>query len=192
VKNRIVDNWGVFLAKKIAFLIAALVFCFFLAGSASAFNVDAPGSIIVFDSPRDIQITVTNDSPIEQNLDIKFFSPAISNLPYVPARIGPYSEAKFAITITPSPELFGKTYDSTLIVSLGSDKIIRTIGLSFKKSAVPVPAPVPQPSNNVNPISAGLFSLAAFGSENALNIALAFIAAILLIAFIARFVRRLN
>ncbi|MDD5163406.1 MAG: hypothetical protein PHD95_04320 [Candidatus ainarchaeum sp.] len=178
------------MAKRIAWLISALVFCFFLIGSASAFNVDAPGSIIVFDSPRDIWITVANDSPIEQNLDIKFFSPAVSNLPYVPARIGPYSEAKFAITIFPSNELFGKTYDSTLIVSLGSDKIIRTIGLSFKKTIVPVPAP--GPPGNGNPISAGLFSLAAFGSENALNIALAFIAAILLIAFIARFVRRLN
>lgn len=187
------NNIGVcFLAKRIACLISALVFCFFLIGSASAFNVDAPRSIIVFDSPRDIWITVKNDSPIEQNLDVKFFSPAISNLPYVPARIGPYSEAKFAITTLPSNELFGKTYDSTLIVSLGSDKIIRTIGLSFKKSATPAPVPAQQPSNDVNQISAGLISLAAFGSENALNIALAFIAAILLIAFIARFVRRLN
>ncbi len=182
------------MAKKIVCLIAALVFCSFLIGSASAFNVDAPGSIIVFDSPRDIWITVANDSPIEQNLDVKFFSPAISNLPYVPARIGPYSEAKFAITINPSAGLFGKTYESTLVVELGNEKIIRAIVISFKKNPVPEQVPAQQPESNLsfNPVAAGFASLAVFDSGTALNLALVFIAAILLIAFIARFIRRLR
>ncbi|MDD5148055.1 MAG: hypothetical protein PHH08_01170 [Candidatus ainarchaeum sp.] len=180
--------------KKLFCLISALFFSVVLIANAGAFNVEAPGSMIVFDSPRDFFVTVKNDSPIEQALKVRFFSPAISNLSYIPAKISGNSKADFSITINPSKSLEGQAYESTLIVELGNEKIIRTIDLSFKKHIVSAPAPEPQPSSGVDlaAISSGFFSLAAFGSENALIIALAFIAAILLIAFIARFVRRVN
>ena len=101
------------------------------------------------------------------------------------------------LTIYPDKGLINQSYESTLVIELGSEKIIKTINISFKKAQEQLPEkPVPEPGIDLGEvsgsISSGFASLAFIGSENALNLALVFIAAILLIAFIARFIRRIQ
>jgi|SRR3989338_7362777 len=186
--------WGFFLEKKFFTMLLAGVFLLALTGSASAFLLEAPSGAFIFDSPRDFWIIVKNDSPIDKTLDVRFFSPATSDLLGVPDVIQANSESKFTLRIYPAKGLEGQTYESTLVVSLDNEKAVRTISLAFKNPAFQRPVPVPEQNQDsgIGFISAGFVSLAAIGSENALTIVLVIIAAILLIAFIARFLHRIN
>jgi len=177
--------WGFFLEKKFFTMLLAGVFLLALTGSASAFLLEAPSGAFIF---------VKNDSPIDKTLDVRFFSPATSDLLGVPDVIQANSESKFTLRIYPAKGLEGQTYESTLVVSLDNEKAVRTISLAFKNPAFQRPVPVPEQNQDsgIGFISAGFVSLAAIGSENALTIVLVIIAAILLIAFIARFLHRIN
>jgi len=177
---------------KIMALLAALIF---ITASASAFTVESPNNVFVFESEKEITIRVFNDSSVQKSLDVKFYSPAHSELIGVQEKIQADSHSSFSIRLLPREDLAGQTYESTLEIELGNTKIIRKIDISFKKpsgeSSI-IMAPVPPVSPDFNAIGAGFATLGMIGMENALNIVLGIIAAVLLIAFIARFLRRLK
>lgn len=179
--------------KKILAVLAALLLCL---GMASAFTVDAPGSVLVFNSQKEVWITIDNTSSVEKRLNINFFSPANSDLIEVPEKIDSDSQARIILRLFPRDDLIGQTYESTLEIELGNEKIIRKIDVSFKQEGQIIIEPVPPEPGPIAPdfnsITAGFVPLASFGAENALNILLALVAAILLIAFIARFLQRIK
>jgi len=118
------------------------------------------------------------------------------------------------LSIEPSAELAKSTYEASLEVSLGEEKAFRNVRVMFKEAGKGEDnAEGSEDSENGagtgsdNAVesgegadSTGLFSFGGFSGmlaavftlETALNVFLVFVAAILLIAFIARFVKRLE
>lgn len=187
------------------------LFLALLSLSASAFYLDAPGTIIVQQAQKEVLVSIGNDSAIEQDFSAHFSAPFSSSLSPSIGKIGAGKTIALSLSISPQEALGGSTYNCLLEVQAGGEKISRNISVIFKEKEN---KSSPQGTGTGGNNAAGFFSLAglsgyaaglsayatglfAYGAglftpENALNAALAFIAAILLIAFIARFVKRLE
>ncbi|MBN1940894.1 MAG: hypothetical protein JW772_01795, partial [Candidatus Diapherotrites archaeon] len=175
------------------------------------------GGVFVFDEETYFTVVVTNNDPIEKTLNAEYFSPTISELIDVPETIPANSEARFRARIEPNKELKGQTYESTLIVELDNEKIVKKIDLAFKGSdSQGNGSGITDSNQNIifdfNGIASGFATLVDFNavagffsgltnasaippealSASLLDILLALIAAVLLLAFIARFVRRIK
>lgn len=161
--------------------------------SAQAFYIDiATGTIIVQQEQREIVATIGNDTAYEQEFGVHWSTPFASGVSPASGKIGAGKTVNVTLSVLPQEALEGSAYSCLLEVQLGSEKAFRNIKVIFKGESEPENG---SDNGSTGSLSlAGLFSSAAllFTPENALNAMLAFIAAILLIAFIARFVKRLE
>lgn len=178
------------------------LFLVLLSVSAQAFYIEAPGTVIVQQAQKEALISIRNDSAIEQDYSAHLSAPFSSSLSPSNGKIGAGKTITLSLSISPQETLEGSTYNCLLEVQVGGEKASKNISVIFKEKESEG-----KPQDQTGGNNAGFFSMAWFSAsatglfsyaaglltpENALNTALAFIAAILLIAFIARFVKRLE
>lgn len=164
---------------------------FFLLFSAScqALIVNEIGTIVVQQDEKSVDVKIKNDSDYAQDFTIELSIPNASIDPSE-GSLEAGESITALLSISPEENLAGSTYSGQLRVMMGEEQERKEIRVMFKEKAVEKPKEEPKP----NP--GGFFALpdlsAFFTAENALNIVLAIVAAILLIAFIARLVKRLE
>jgi len=173
--------------------LTALILCvIFFSVSAQALYVNVPANIIVQQGQKDVPITIRNDSDFEEDYSISFSIPFNA---MVNPSFGTLAAGKTTIStlsIQPDKELEASSYDLTMEVKLGEEKAFRNIKVMFKEDLEE------EEEQDISTI--GFFSLAGsadfilslFTYENTINAFLVVVAGILLIAFIARFTRRLE
>jgi len=170
-----------------------------------ALTVEAPGNVFLAKGEKEISIRMTNGSASSADYSIDFIGPVNVSFSGSNGTIGAFSTKYITMRVPYSASLAGQDYESTLLVQSGGEKIEKKIDVSFmEKAAAPAPVPKKDADDFIgsNALVSGFFALFSFDwlgwfgwlftPENALNLALALIAAVLLIAFIARFVKRLE
>ena len=161
--------------------------------SAHALYVKAPANLIVMDVQKDIPIAITNETEEEQEYNIYFSAPVEYTISPISGKLGAGKTTIITLSIKPDEYLAGTTYEGTLEVEMGEEKAFKGISVIFKEE--PVEEEEQEENQGTGFFAFGDFSAAVLGlftPENAINIFLAILAAILLIAFIARFVKRLE
>jgi len=173
-------------------LIATLVAMLLLSVSAHAIYIKAPANIIVQGEQKDIPIAISNDTEEEQEYQISFSAPIEYTISPISGKLASGKTTIATLSIAPGENLEGSTYEGTLEVEMGEKKAFKAISMIFKEN---------EDEEDEEPEeTTGFFSLAGYSAtitslltpQNALNTLLGTIAAILLIAFIARFVKRLE
>ena len=156
--------------------------------------LSVPGTIIIHQEQTDTPITIVNNSDFEENYSTYFSAPFDAVITSASGVLPAGKSTIATLSIAPNRELANSTYDVVLEVQLGEKKAFKNVRIVFKEEEVEVEEPLPKTS------SAGFVSLGSFNAaiasvftlENAINTVLAIVAAFLLIAFIARFVKRLE
>ena len=174
-------------------LTAFVLFLLFFSVSAHAIYVKAPSTIIIQQEQRDVPVTIQNDSYVGQDYSIRLLAPFNSVISPSSGYLGSGKGVIASLSITPSEEFEGSTYEATLEVEIGEEKAFRNVRVIFREEEE-------SNGNESETTATGFFTLADFSGfwagifspENVLNGFLGLIAAILLIAFIARFVKRLE
>ena len=177
--------------KSICALALFLLFC---SASAQAIYVDFPSIIIIQQEQKDLPVTIRNDGEIAQDFSAKLFAPFEAVVSPAGGSLGAGKSTILSLSISPGKELEGNSFETTLEVRIGEEKAFQNVRVIFKKEAEEEEDVV------VQGIGTGLFSFADFGAfaavvftpENAINAFLAIVAAVLLIAFISRFVKRME
>jgi hypothetical protein len=190
-------DWGKWVLRKTA--LALGLFLALLCLGAQALSIGSPGTIIVQQGQKEFAVSITNDSASEQDFSLQFYTPFNTSVSPSSGKIGAGETAIAAITIPRQEELEGSAYNCLIEVRAGGEIASKEINVVFRAEEA-----APQggtenggeefPTGEIASFTTGLFSAAsmAFTPENALNAVLALFAAILLIAFIARFVKRLE
>lgn len=165
-------------------VIALLVIVLFGA-KAFAFSISAPDSVIVTDKAV-FTVDLTNDSSQAANVVMNFYSPAQSTISY-PKQLAPNSSGKATITINNN---ISKVEDisATIEAVVGEEKVQKEVTLSFKEN----------PSTSLGAAFGAFFSIPLFNEEIAsfsgadwvIFWVLTIIAAVLIVAFVSRLVRR--
>lgn len=172
------------------FLLSAFLLLLFSA-SCSALAVDSPANIFVQQEQRAVLVSITNDSSFEQSYSVDFYSPVGAFVSPSSGKIAAGKTVSATLSVSPDESLVGSTYAGTLAVEMGDESAFRNVNIVFKEAAE---------EGGGNGEGPGNFSFAGFFSffegvlslENLLDLVLIFIAAVLLIAFISRLVRRVN
>ncbi len=174
-------------------LVAFTLFLLLFSMSANALQVDAPSTIVVQESQKDIPLTIRNDTEAEQEYSVQFYAPFDAIVSPSFGRLGSGKSTISSLSIPRQEDLEGSSYEASLEVRLGEEKAFRRLRVIFKESGKG------EELGSTTGADSGLVSLAGFYAfagiftpENLLNVFLVFVAAILLIAFIARFVKRLE
>jgi hypothetical protein len=177
------------------------IFLLFLAANAAAFPVEIPGNINVFDAPKEVSLVIRNDSGTEKHFTVDFVAPARIELSEAEGTIPAGGFKKIYVTVFPREDLLEQTYETSLIVELGDEKIVKKVNIIFKPSFFQEQDSAQEPTPVDFSTLTGFFSFFSipamnfgqyFSWETALNVFLVIVAAILLIAFIARFTRRIS
>jgi len=175
-------------------LCALALFLLFCSVSANAIYVDFPSTIIIQQEQEDFPVTIRNDEEIAQDFSAKISAPFEAIVSPSNGSIAAEKSTILSLSIIPSEELEGNSFETTLEIQIGEEKAFKNVRIIFKEEAETEEEP------EVQTIGTGLFSFADFDAftaiiftpENALNAFLAVVAAILLIAFISRFVKRVE
>ncbi len=179
-------------------LIALALFTLLLSLNCSALKVSAPSTIVVETGQKNVPIIIENDSTFNQSFEVSFSAPFEVEITPSQGSIEAAQETVVTFSVSQQPETSGMNYQGTLEVRLGQDKAFRKLDILFKEGRQPILGQdeIPQiPSiENITGLAsfAGLYSWAGslFTIQNLINAVLALVAAILLIAFIARFLKR--
>ncbi len=180
-------------------LLAFALFALLLSSGTSALIVDVPENIIIKEGQKQVQISISNDSAEAGQYRVEFLGPVEAGISQSSGEIAAFKTKKVTLSLAAEERLAGQTYESTLVVELGSEREVRKIRLFFRgQAAQGQEVQQGQPGFDLQWLSSGFFPLFnpnSMGSllsfENILNALLAVVAAILLIAFIARLVKRL-
>lgn len=171
------------------YLLVALLFIIVLFSSkAFAFSVTAPESIVVGDNSS-FYVDITNNSTKTADLKVNFFAP-ISVQVSAPRTIAPNETITAKVTLSNNKFTSSTQINSILEVTLDQETKQKQIALTFTENK--------NSSNSLNAAFAGLFSFTDFtlelGKFSLLEWmafwVMIFIAAILLVAFIARIKNR--
>ncbi len=147
--------------------------------------------VYVFDGPKEITIVVENRSSVSKELQINFATSADYDIGPYPNELRPHESRKVSITIYPEEGFEGSIFESKLIIKLGNETQVKNMIIEFKETD--------NSDKDAGEIAlaSGFFTL--FGtagnaglSEIVFNVVLVVIAAILLIAFISRYTRRIT
>jgi len=179
----------------IAFVLFVLVF----SSNSYAVSVDIAPTIVVKQAQKDLPLTILNDQDLEEDFSVSVSAPFGTVVSPNSGRIGAGKSTVLTLSILPDESLAGSTYEATLEIELGNEKAFKRISVLFKEEETGNEAGE-DPVEGEGETPVGMFSFAEFSGaligiltfENALNAVLVLIAAILLIAFIARFVKRLE
>ncbi len=172
---------------------------FFVVCSVSSYGliVDVSETIVVKQEQVTVPVSITNDSDATLDYDIELSIPGNASITPPYGSLRPGKKIIASLSISPDNALEGSTYKGSIRVALGEEKATRHVSVLFKEAGEAQPKGDNGGNNEepaLNPL--GFFSLpdltGLFSFENMLNAALALIGAVLLIAFIARFVKRLE
>ena len=173
-------------------LVAFTLFLLLFSVSANALQVDAPSTIVVQESQKDVRLTIRNDTESEQEYSVQFYAPFDAIVSPSFGRLDSGKSTISSLSIPRQEELEGSSYEASLEVQLGEEKSFRRLRVIFKESGKGEELGTAEADSGLVSL-AGFYSIAGiFTPENLLNVFLVFVAAILLIAFIARFVKRLE
>ncbi len=163
--------------------------------SAHAIYVNSPSTIIIQQEQKDLPVTIRNDEEIAQEFSAKIFAPFNAFVSPSSGSLGAGKSTILSLSISPSEELEGNSFETTLEIQIGEEKVFKNVRVIFKKA-------IEDGEENASgqSIGTGLFTFANFETftasiftpENAINAVLAVVSAILLIAFISRFVKRVE
>lgn len=162
---------------------------------------DFPRYVTLSDEEKEISFNVSNSSAFKKNLKIELYVPTNFEIIELPEFIEPNQSKQVRILFYPNEDLYGTNYESTLLILLGSEKMEEKINFSFVKLVAEEEGEgeVEQDGEGAVAGFVGLFSLpnlegitALINWELALDVFLILLAAVLLIAFIARLVTRLT
>lgn len=171
-------------------LIAFAMFCL----SAMAIDVRVAGTVYVYDQPKDVSIKIVNASDSTQQFTVQFNAPTQFELSQTNGSIAGNSSKTVTLTVFPRSDLTGQTYESKLEITLGKERYIKQLGIVFRGEKEQASGPSGE-GNEGSAAPSGLFALFAMPAitqEFVLNAVLAVIAAVLLIAFISRFIKRME
>ncbi|MDP2974409.1 MAG: hypothetical protein Q8N60_05130 [Candidatus Diapherotrites archaeon] len=168
---------------------ALALFLLLFSAGCQALILTETGTIVVQQDERNVDVKIRNDSDSAQDFTIELSIPNASIDPSE-GSLDAGESVTALLSISPEENLAGSTYYGQLRVMIGEEQERKEIRVMFKGEEAEEPKEEPKP----NP--SGFFALpnlsALFTAENALNVVLALVAAILLIAFIARLVKRLE
>ena len=172
--------------------------------SVSVFGIaiNTPSKVIIDDKEKTFQITLKNQFNETTQFEFNFFSPASYRISNVPSKLGPHESKNINITIKHADDLVGPTYSALFRITSTEFTVEKEVKLEFLdlkevefKEAIEEKKSVQEKkSTPTNNLSVGLIGLISFPvvSEMVLDAILILIAAILLIAFISRFVNRIQ
>ena len=160
--------------------------------NAMAISVEAPTTVYLYGEEKEVLLRVSNQEDFSQNFEAKAIFPTAAGLDRYSGSIAANKSTNLRLSIHPDEALVGQTYEGRVEITLGEEKFVKIVRLVFRGQKEAEENGETEESNKGT--TAGLFALAslALTPELALNIMLGFIAAILLIAFIARFVKRME
>ena len=155
--------------------------------------LELPSQASFYERPVELSFKARNDSAQTQavtvDLQVVKFTVLAS-----PGTLNAGETGEVKLRLQPRNDLIGSTYNATLTVRVGAQETRKEIRLSFEKAkqAMNKEPEKPAPPRAGFPL-AGFVVLPSLGVFNGaiLNIALAVIAALLLISFIARFTKRI-
>ena len=157
-----------------------------MAADGLALAVDMPNNVTIAGETGTVKLILTNTGDSHLNYDVSYYAPFGFSVSNASGTLSAGSSKIVRLIIADQPGLQGQKYSTMLQVDAGGETTTKRLGVEFKGA---------EKGQNARGITGGsaFFTLACgFALENALNIVLGFIAAILLIAFIARFVKRLE
>ncbi len=177
--------------KSLCAIALILLFC---SVSAQAIYINSPSTIIIQQEQKDLPVTIRNDEEIAQDFSAKLIAPFEAFVSPSSGSLAVGQSTILSLSISPSEEFEGNSFETTLEIQIGEETAFKNVRVIFKETIEEEEEIVPQS------IGTGLFNFADFGNftesvftlENALNAVLAVVAAILLIAFISRFVKRME
>ena len=176
--------------KKCLFALIALVWLGF---SAHAIEVESVGTVYIYEEAKEITIEVINTNERTQEFSIEYNAPTQFELSEANGTISGRGAKKVFLKIYPRSDLTGQSYQTKLDVLIGNERFVKKIDLVFReKQEEQEEGEKGEEGTQIIPV--GLFGLGLeeMSWELGLNIALIIIAAILLVAFIARFVKRME
>lgn len=178
----------------------AVLFALVLASAmAFAFEQEFPENVKVLSDRTDLSFVVSNDSPQDIDFAVELFVPSNYQFTGLPKILRANSSKEIFLTIFSKSNLDGLTYNGKVVFYAGNETVSKNFSISYgePKAAVvnigsgqPTDGNVSDLNNSAIAAFAGLLSRPNF--EFLLIIVLVIIAAILLIAFIARFVKRIS
>jgi|TARA_B100002003_G_C13880617_1_gene429934 hypothetical protein len=173
-------------------LIALMTICTL----AYAANVDSPGTVYLYDEAKEISVNIVNSDETAQPFSVEFTAPTPFEVSQESGTVAGNKTKTVSITVFPRSDLVSQTYQSKLEISLGDKKFVKNINLVFRapQGEIPPTNQVPEEPETTSS-TVGLFALGAMPAltpELAFNVVLGLIAAVLLIAFIARFTKRMG
>ncbi len=179
---------GICLKKLLAL---ALILVLFSVASYAAF-VEAPATVVVNQEQKDFDVEIFNEGFGEEDFSVRLFGPFEIEVSPSSGTIRSESAVTSTVSIAHDESFVGNTFETTLEVELDGETTSRKIRVMFKE--------IEEGEEPASENSTGFVSLAGFYGvatefltvENAFNFVLMAIAAILLIAFIARFIKRLE
>jgi hypothetical protein len=166
--------------------------------SAWAVEIDAPSTVYLYDAPKGVDVKIVNAKETAQQFSVQFDAPTQFELSEESGSVEAQRSKTISITLYPRSDLVGQTYESKLVVALGKEKFAKKLRMVFRGGRGQLEE---QAGGNESATPAGLFGLASawpaltafeVTTELVLDAFLAVIAAVLLIAFIARFVKRME
>ncbi len=185
------------LNKFIIALAVLLAFCTF----AHALTISAPTSVEIKDDLSTFFVSITNDSSEALPLTINFYTTTRTNI-FAPKTINPYSTVRAKISVYNDSVPNYHEVESKLEIYAGKQLEEQSIFLKFFEKQKPTMIPTQKENIDQNSswvTSTGFFSLGSFFNEtNSFNLVdwtifwiLVLIAAVLVVAFISRVVRRI-
>ncbi len=172
-------------------ILALLLIC----SNVLASSIGVPGTIYLYEEKNSTTITIENSESYSQNFELEAIFPTAISLSRESGTISANRGTSLTITIQPRAGLIGQTYEGKVIATIGEEEISRPMRIVFRKAKAADKTPAdPEPSNNTGSATTGFFTVASPNavSDLLLNAFLGLVAAILLIAFIARFTKRLE
>ncbi len=165
--------------------------------SAYAIEVNSPGTVYLYDEAKEISVKIVNVEETAQDFSVEFTAPTRFEVSRDSGTVAGKRSETISITVFPRSDLKGQTYQSKLEITLGDKKFVKNINLVFRATQKEGTAPEDHPPQEpeTTGLTGGLFSLGAMPGltpELTFNVVLGLIAAILLIAFIARFTKRMG
>ena len=189
------------LSEKVNLILVAL-FTLLLFTSSFALVVRAPNEVIVSSKNHSFDIYIYNDSEKIKNVSLKLNLPVEYTLKNMPSVIGGKNSANVTVAVDYDERLAMQKYACSLEVETENEKIKHEFTLKFAPAEEKVKVVVVEvekeaeekSENNALKTATAMLTmpLNMDSYELLVDIILALIAAVLLIAFISRYVKRLH
>jgi len=185
-------KFGGFVLRKLFIIILGVALLPLVAGF-DASDVKVQGNAYLNEDTV-LKISVENNSLQDKDFDINFIAPrwVLYDFENVPSEIKASGNREIRLFLSAGPELEGTTYNSTLVVRLGNETVLKEIELHVSKN-IPViqettPSPTPEEKREKG-VLAGFISLVLSPwTESLLTLFLIFIVIVLALIFIAKIV----